>query len=443
MPEYVIIGNSAGGIGAVEAIREVDKEGSLAIISDEPYPAYSRPLISEYLAGETSLERMLYRSRDFYHENAVEAILGKKVVGVDVDGSFVTLSDGEKIEYGRLLVATGGVPFVPKMEGSDRHGVYTFTTLGDAERMASRLAGVRRAVVIGGGLIGISVTEALTKRGIVVTVVELKDRILNVILDEEGSRIAEEAVRRAGVTIMANSTVTQITGKPGGAPGVHSAVLANGDELPCDLVVVAIGVVPRVDAVVNSAIQRNRGIVVDRHMATSAPNVYACGDVAEAYDYVLDINRLTPIWPNAYLGGRIAGYNMTGRSAIYPGGTGMNSLNYFGLAIVSAGLVMPDGQQGYEVLTERRLEEGVYKKVILRDDVIMGFTFVNDIEKSGILSGLMRDKVDVGGFKQYLIADDFDLTSLPKALRKARLGPRPQPSAGAAPQEKARALAVD
>lgn len=442
MPKYVIIGNSAGGVGAVEGIRSVDREGSVAIISDEPYLAYSRPLISEYLAGETTLDRMLYRTEDFYRRNNVETILGKKVVGVDIDRSLVRLDDGQEVPYEKLLVATGGVPFVPKMEGLDKDGVVTFTTLRDAENIAGKLGSAKTAVVIGGGLIGISVTEALTKRGVAVTIVELKDRILNVILDEQGSAIAEQAVRGAGVSIVTNATVARVVGKPNDEREVGGVVLDNGAEIACDLVVVAIGVIPRVDAVADSAIKRNRGVVVDRCMATNVPNVYACGDVAEAYDFVLDINRLTPIWPNAYVGGRTAGLNMAGQDAQYPGGTGMNSLKYFGLAIVSAGLVITDGQPENEVISVFKPETGVYKKVVLRDDVIMGFSFTNDIEKSGILCGLMRDKVNVSSFKEELIADDFDLTSLPKELRKERLGMK-QPPAEIEEQERVEELVLE
>ncbi|MCL5265864.1 MAG: FAD-dependent oxidoreductase [Chloroflexi bacterium] len=422
MPKYVIIGNSAGGIGAVEAIRQVDSEGPIAIVSDEPYPAYSRPMISEYLSGETSLERMLFRPRDFYRANGVDTIFGKKVSGIDTKESLVKFANGDTLRYEKLLVATGGVPFVPKTEGGDREGVFTFTTLRDANLISSKLENARSAVVIGGGLIGISVTQALVKRDIDVTIVELKDRILNVLLDEEASRIAGQAVLKAGVKIVTNSTVKQITGQPFAEQAVRSVILDNGDEVRCDLVVMAIGVMPRLDAVADSGIKANRGIVVDRYMTTSVPNVYACGDVAEAYDYVLGINRLTPIWPNAYIGGRIAGFNMAGLETEYAGGTAMNSMNYFGLAIVSAGLVTADGQPDCETLYHLNSETNVYRKVILRDGRIVGMAFVNDIDKSGIVYGLMRDGIDVGSFKRALIGDDFALISLPKDLRKERFG---------------------
>ncbi|MFH1483786.1 MAG: FAD-dependent oxidoreductase, partial [Chloroflexota bacterium] len=301
MPKYVIIGNSAGGIGAGEAIREVDREGSICIISDEPFPVYSRPLISEFLAGERTLDGMLYRPRDFCQQNSIEALLGRKVVGVDFPGARVALEGGESLPWERLLLAIGGTPIVPNIAGREKEGVFTFTTLEDARRMERFLEGKPRVVVIGGGLIGMSLASALVKRGLSVVMVELLDRVLSAILDEPASRLVEGVLREAGIELITGQTVREITGKFGAEGRVGGAVLQNGRQLSCGLVVIAIGVAPRTELVKNSPVNVNRGIVVDRHMATSYPHVYACGDVAEGYDFVYGTGRLTPIWPNAYL----------------------------------------------------------------------------------------------------------------------------------------------
>jgi NAD(P)H-nitrite reductase large subunit len=153
-------------------------------------------------------------------------------------------------------------------------------------------------------------------------------------------------------------------------------------------------------------------------MATSSADVYACGDAAEAYDFIYGENRLTPIWPNAYLGGRIAGFNMAGITREYQGGTAVNSLKYFGLAIVSAGMVDPP-DNSYEVLTKKC--NHTYKKVILKDGLVLGLVFAGDIEKSGIVFSLMKERVNVEGFKQALVADDFGLASLPEEIWRPRL----------------------
>jgi NAD(P)H-nitrite reductase large subunit len=421
--KYLIIGNSAGGIGAAEAIREVDRAGKIAIISDEPYPAYSRPLISEYLVSRCPLEKMLFRPADFYEKNRIQTILGQKVEELDIGERTVRLEKGRKIAWEKLLLATGGLPIVPKIEGIDHSGVFTFGTLDEAKAIDQYLGHrLERAVVIGGGLIGASVTEALTKRGLKVTIVEMKERILNTILDEEASALAEERLKQAGVEIITGHTVASVSSYylSGEVTGV---TLDDSSPIPCELVVVAIGVQPRTELVANTGIKINRGIVVDRHMATSSANVYACGDAAEAYDFIYGENRLTPIWPNAYLGGRIAGFNMAGVTKEYQGGTAMNSLKYFGLAIVSAGMVEPP-DNSYEVLTKKH--DHIYKKVVLKGGLVVGLVFAGDIEKSGIVFSLMKEAVNVDGFKQALVADDFGLISLPEEIWRPRLEAPPE-----------------
>ncbi len=413
--KYLIIGNSAGGIAASEAIRQVDKEATLTIASDEPYPAYSRPLISKYLTGERTLEGILFRPPDFYSQNNILFLPGKKVTRIEPDQQIVQLENGDHISWDKLLLAVGGKPIFPRMKGDNKRGVFTFTTLDDAKAVGRILDNAKKAVVIGGGLIGISVTEALVKRGLDVIVVEMKETILNTILDQQASLMAEEVIRQAGVEIITSHTVAEINGKE----TIEGVILDNGDIIPCDLLIVAIGVSPRSELALDAGMKINRGIAVDRHMATNYSNVYSCGDVAEAYDFVYGENRLAPIWPNAYIGGRIAGYNMAGVENEYSGGTAMNSLNYFGIDIASAGMPTPPNGEGYEVISRR--EDSVYQKLILKDDFIMGMIFVGTIEKSGIVHGLMRDRVNVGSFKQSLLADDFGLAFLPRVLWQEQL----------------------
>ena len=412
--EYLIIGNSAGGIGAAEAIRSIDKSGSITIVSDEPCPSYSRPLISKYLSGERSFEEMLFRPADFYENNNIETLLGRKVSAVVPGERSVKLEDGGTITWNKLLLACGGKPIVPEVEGIDKEGVFSFTTYEDACRIDGFLDGVGSAVVIGGGLIGVSATEALVKRGVEVTIVEMKDRILNTILDEEASSIAHSTLEETGIKIITDDYVTKI----GGNGRVAGVTLNSGAGLSCDLVVVAIGVLPRTDVVAGTDIEINRGIVVDRNMTTSHPGIYACGDAAEAYDFVLDSNRPVPVWPGAYIGGRVAGLNMAGSEAEYPGCTAINSLNYFGLDIASAGITSDPGED-YEHLSKRH--DGYYKKLLLKDNVIVGLICTGDIEKAGILYNLMKDKVDVSEFKDDLLADNFGLIDLPRELWQERM----------------------
>jgi NAD(P)H-nitrite reductase large subunit len=416
---YLIVGNSAGGIGAAEAIRERDKSGSVTLVSDEPYPSYSRPLIAKYLARESTPEKMLFRPVDFYAQNNITPLLGKRVRSLGLEKHVAELESGERIAWEKLLIATGGTPIIPRIKGIDKIGVFNFFTLDDAKAIDEFLDNVSKVVVIGGGLIGVSAAEALIRRGAGVTVVEMKDRILNTILDDEASSMVEAALRKAGVRVITNHTVAEVMG----GERVTGAILDNGEEISCHLVIMAIGVLPRIELVHGSGIKVNRGILVDRSMTTNHPDVYACGDVAESYDFIYGTNRLVAIWPNAYIGGRTAGQNMAGIKAEYPDSTAINSLNYFGLDIAAAGIVVPPNSNGYEVLSEKN--GSIYQKLVLKDNLIVGMICVGNVEKSGIIFGLMRDRVNVGDFKQALFAEDFGLISLPRELWQKRLGTPP------------------
>ena len=419
--EYLIIGNSAGGIAAAEAIREVDREGTITIVSEEPYLAYSRPLISEYLAGERSLDGMLLRPPDFYERNKIEPLLGTGAARVDFGHKLVELEDGRRLAWRKLLLATGGSPIVPRLKGSHRKGVFTFTTLEDAKKIREAVDSQRRVVVIGGGLIGVSLAQALVHRGAAVVMVELMDRVLGTALDAEASRLVEEALRRRQIEIVLGQTVKEIVGRPEDACRVGGVILEDGRTMACDGVVFAIGVAPRTELAAGSAVAVNRGIVVDRHMATSCRGVYACGDAAEAYDFILKTNRLIPVWPNAVAGGRVAGYNMAGRPTRYEGSTGMNALNCFGLSAVAAGLVEPKDDPSCEVLVKPGAANGAYRKIVLRNNRIVGMVFMGDIERSGIVFGLMKDGINVRRFKEALLSPDFGLGALPDDLRRKRL----------------------
>ncbi len=418
MTKYVIIGGSAGGIGAVEAIREVDPMGTLTVISEEPFPQYSRPMISEYVSREATLDTMKYRGDQFWKNNNVQTRTGRTATKIDFNKKQVELDGGDKIDYEKLLITTGGKPFVPRMEGGEKDGIFTFTELSSAKGLESKLEQSKSAVVIGGGLIGVSVTEALVKRGIKVTLVELKDRILNLILDETASGIAEKVLTESGVTVITGQTVQRILGKKDNEASVGCVIMTDGTEIPCDIVVVAIGVVPRTELVKETEVNVNRGIVVDRFMRTNLPDVYACGDVAETHDFLIGGNRLLPLWPLAHLGGRVAGYNMADKQVEYEGGTVMSSLKYFDLPVIAVGNVNPEDSSDYEILVELKPEKTVYKKILLKDGAIVGFIFLGDIEKAGIVFRLLKNHINVSEIKDRILSEDFGIITLPEQLRQ-------------------------
>ena len=347
---YVIIGNSAAAVGAVEAIRHCDHENSITIVSRESAHVYSRPLISYLLGGLVDESQMYYRSEDFYDRHNVQTMLGVEVVRIDTEAQQIILQGGGTLGYDRLLIATGGKPFVPPLPGSDLDGVFTFSTWDDATRMARYIDihRVESALVIGGGLIGLKTTEALLARGMPITMVELADRILSATFDRTASKIAETILRREHVEIRMNNTVEEIIGRGG---QVDHAVLRDGERVNCDLVVFAIGVRPNTSLIPQDAgIRIDRGIIVNSRMRTTKPNVYAAGDCIETEDLLLGISRPMAIWPNAYRQGSVAGYNMAGKERAYDGSMAMNAIEICGIPTISVGLTDPKDKDGFEIM---------------------------------------------------------------------------------------------
>ncbi|MGQ9632372.1 MAG: NAD(P)/FAD-dependent oxidoreductase [bacterium] len=416
--KYVIVGNSAAAVGGIEGIRGIDGDNPIVVVSREPGLAYSRPLISELLARKIGPDLMPYRDEKFYRENGVELLLGREAVSIDWESRAVVLSDRSSVPYDRLLIATGGTPFVPPIEGLDCRGVHTFTTWSDADEIAREVAEVSGVVVIGGGLIGLKATESLKELGLTVTVIELANRVLSTALDEVASRMVERHLEEAGVSVILGNSVREVRSDGSRVCGV---VLRDGRELDCEMVIVAIGVRPNVDLVRGTPIEVNRGILVDDRMRTSVEGVYAAGDVTESYDIAAGVVRPIPIWPNAHIQGMVAGDNMAGGSRRYPGGIGMNSLSILGLPTISVGVTEPPNE-GYQTLSRSNPGGDSYRKLVLRDDVIVGAVFVGDcIDRAGIITGLIRERVPVGPFKDSLLDDDFGLASLPRDLRVGKL----------------------
>jgi nitrite reductase (NADH) large subunit len=414
----VIIGNSVAAVGAIEAIRRHDVENPITVVADEPQHVYSRPLISYLLGGMADEAHMDYRPRDFYARQRVETMLGVEVTRVNPLEQNLALAGGGALAYDQLLIATGGRPFVPPIPGVDLEGVFTFTRWDDAQRIARTIEkhGARSALVVGGGLIGLKTAEALMARSLRVTVVELADRILSMTFDRTASKLAESLLRRAGAEIRIGVTVKEIVEKDG---RVNHAILQDGERVECDLVVFAIGVRPNVGLIPPEAgIQVNRGILVDRRMQTSVPNVYAAGDCAEGYDMLLGANRPIAIWPNAYRQGYVAGCNMAGVEREYEGGFPMNSIEVCGVPTISVGLTDPLEGDGYEVLERYDREAPAYKRLVLRDNRLVGAICIGNVDRAGIYTGLIRDRADVAPFKDHLLAGNFGLISLPRDYRK-------------------------
>src|SRR3972149_3420185 len=416
--KYLIIGNSAAAVGAVEAIRRNDKGNFITIISDEPHHVYSRPLISYLLAGHTKEDKMYYRDENFYKENNVETVFNKRVTGVDTKKKQVILEDKKKIDYDKLLIATGGTPFVPPIKGKDRKNVYTFTKWSDAEEIIKISKKVEKVVVIGAGMIGLKAIEGLNAIGIDVTVVELAPEVLSRALDKDASRIVQRKMEEAGVEVITNNEVVEITGKGNVATGV---VLRDKKKIKCDLVIVAIGVIPNTGFIKESGIKINRGIVVDERMETNIKGVYAAGDVVEALNMLTNEKMPIPIWPLAYRQGSIAGDNMSGGTLVYKGGFPMNSIEFPGAPTISLGIIDPRGE-GYESLIKNDAKNGNYKRIIIKNERLVGAILVgDDVDRAGILTGLIKEQKPVTAFKDKLLDRNFGFVHMPREHRREKL----------------------
>jgi len=330
----------------------------------------------------------------------------------------VELAGGERIGYGKLLLATGGKPFVPPLPGLEKQNVFTFLCFDDVLAIEKALPGAKNAVILGGGVIGLMAAEVLRKKGLAVCVLELAGRVLAPVVDETVSALVESLFRENGVKIYTQTTALEVRG----ADSVQEVVLTGGHTIPADLLIVAVGVVPRTELVKGTGLKINRGIVVDQRMRTSVPDVYACGDCAEVYDFTAGHHKLLPLWPNAYAGGRTAGGNMAGRLMEYGWATGMNATHFFDFYIINAGVNVTGENAGeYEIVSRLAQDQRIYRKFALRDGRLRGFVLAGEVARAGIFLNLMRKAVDVRSFSTELLKSGFGYSDLPDELRWALL----------------------
>jgi len=406
---YVIIGNSFASVAAIEAIRRNDAKNPITVIAEESRIAYGKPLISYLLEGKVSPQQMTYRDSDFYQKNKVQLILGNKVVEVDAANRNVAMSSGDRLEFERLLIASGSRPFLPPIAGLNLKNVFTFVTWDDIEKLQKIAAPTKKAVVIGAGLIGLKAAESLTKIGVKVTVIELADYALSTVLDKGSAQIIQSVFEKAGVNFYFQTTVDEISGYN----KAEKVKLRNGMELDCDFVVVAIGVIPNIELVKKSEFKTKRGILVDQYLQTNVEGIYAAGDVAEVYDPATDQYLWRPILPNAVRQGKIAGRNMSGEKVEFDNVIALNATTFFDLPVVSLGMSNVVDEK-YEVLEQRNDTENFVKRIVLQNEVVVGAILVGKIDRAGIFRGLIKNRLNVRDFKEQLLKPDFGLIHLPK-----------------------------
>ena len=279
--DVLIVGAGHGGAQAAIALRQQKFEGTIAVVGEEPELPYERPPLSkDYLAGEKTFERILIRPPSFWPDRQIDMLTGHRVDMVDAVGHNVTCADGTAIGYGALIWAAGGHPRRLACKGGDLAGVHAVRTRADVDQLLTELGAAARIVVIGGGYIGLEAAAALTKFGKQVTVVEALDRVLARVAGEPLSRFYEAEHRAHGVDVRLAAAVSCIEGAKENGDHVAGVRLADGEVLPCEIVIVGIGIIPAVEPLRAAGADGTNGVDVDRRCRTSLPDIYAIGDCA-------------------------------------------------------------------------------------------------------------------------------------------------------------------
>lgn len=403
---YVIIGGSAAGISAIEAIRKRDKESKITVISDEKFPLYSRCLLSYYLAGEIPVEKLHYKNEDFFTRNKVIALLGKRAEAVNAKERVVNLANGDNVRFDKLLIATGGTPQMPELAGAEKKGLFCLRTVKDAQAIRNMLGEVKEAVVLGGGLIGLKAAYALAANKIKVAVVVRSSQILSQTTDQPSAEIIERHIAQQGITVMKGRSAKELKG----GEKIEKILLDDGSELSVQLVVVGKGVKPNIDLVKDAGVETDWGIKVNEFQETNVEGIFAAGDCAETFDLARGKVTVNALWPLAVEQGRVAGLNMSGEKAIYDGSVGMNSIDFFGRPIIACGVTRPK-EEGITELVYRRGDE-VYKKLLLKDNKLIGMVLVGEIEQAGVIHALMKKQVDVSDFADRILEDSFNFSQI-------------------------------
>jgi NAD(P)H-nitrite reductase large subunit len=411
--KYVIIGGSAAGISAAETIRRNDKKSHVTVVSDEAFPLYSRCLLTYLIAGSIDESKLYFKPRNFYEEKNIDAYLGKKAVSIDRAKKKAVLDDGQAIPYDKLLLATGATPKSVDAPGIDKKGAFTLRKIDDARAILKSLDGVKKIAVLGGGLIGLRDAYALRQRGKDLAVIVKSPHILSQMVDADASRIISSIFEKNGIKIMTGVAAKEIIG----GDSAEGLLLDNGEKFECQLVLIGKGVKPNTELASSAGLHVDEGIVVNEFLCTSNENIYAAGDVAETVDVARGTKRINALWPSAVEQGEIAALNMFGKGVRYDGSLSMNSVDFFDLASISMGVTKPK-EKDYEVIS--KTAGNVYKKFILKDNKIVGMVLVGDIRVAGIISALIRNKIDVSSIKHILLDDNFNYAKIMPLVSKFR-----------------------
>ena len=366
--QYVIIGNGVAGTTAAANIRKFGVEGKIIILSDEPYPFYSRIRLPEYLCNDVDEKGLIIRKNTWYEENRIDLFLNTAVTDIDVAGKKVMASDSLTIKYDRLLLATGGVSFVPPIPGADKKGAFTLRTLDDARAIKEfAKQSNNRVVLIGGGVLGLEAGNSLRKAGNFISVVEFFPRLLPRQMDPPCAEILRAQLEKMGFKFFLGAQAREITGMD----TAEGLTLEDGKHIDCDMIIISAGAGPNSFLAQKLNLPVEKGVIVNNRMETGIPDIYAAGDLIQHNGIFYGI------WLAAEKQGEVAGINMAGGNAEYRGTTISNTLRVAGIDLCAAGDIDAEGRK--DSILFKDPDNYIYKKIVVQDNCIVGTILYGDI----------------------------------------------------------------
>lgn len=382
--QFIVVGNGVAGITAASTIRRLDRKAGITMISEEPHPAYSACVLSNYLSGGLEREKVFLKGFFDYLRENIELIAAQKVISLNIGGKEVGLRS-RSISYDKLIIATGSKPAIPPIKGTDKEGTFTFKSLEDADKIYQWDG--QTAVVVGSGPIGIEVSLALKEKGYQVFLVELLSRILPRVFDEYPASIIRDILEEGGIEVSTQERIVEILGS-----GRVEGVATDKRKIKCDTVILAAGMRPQV-GLAEGALRLGKlgGILVDDEMGTSVQDVYACGDCVETKDLISGRSALNLLWHNARQQGSVAGYNAVGIARNYLGSLNFTGVELFGTHAVSIGSTTGASQDGLEMIEGKRGRH--YQRLILSNGVLIGVQSIDWSENMGaLLTAILRQE---------------------------------------------------
>jgi NADPH-dependent 2,4-dienoyl-CoA reductase/sulfur reductase-like enzyme/Fe-S-cluster-containing hydrogenase component 2/pSer/pThr/pTyr-binding forkhead associated (FHA) protein/CRP-like cAMP-binding protein len=406
---YLIIGNGITGITAAEILRSDDPSSSITIVADDPFPVYYRPALKDYLGGKLNEEKLWARPGTFYQEQRIRFVQGR-AMGINTVQNFVQLDNGQRLDYHKLLLANGARPKQLSCPGLNLAGVSTLRTVADYQEIMRLLGNAKRVVICGSGTLALESAETLNHRGYQVTHLLRQHTLWSEVLDPIASDLVLSDERRDGIDVRTGEEIAEIVGRRG---QVSEVITTTGAHIPCDMVLIAIGIEPLIDFIQASGIACGRGVKVDNVMRTSVLHVYAAGDVIETTDTVTGRTRVLGQWYPAIEQARKAAYSMLGKLDAQPGkyldSKYYNATFLYGLDFVSVGLtrVQSNVQGLQEVIADPQPRN--YRKVILHNGIPLGILFLGDRKNALAFKRAIDHKVDLSSVANHLLAQDFNL----------------------------------